>query len=230
MSRAVASTASRRRGRALRGQRLHCHAARNLGAVATALAHRLVDQHPAARRFGGAALAPAAQLAGADLVVDNHGTAPGLAQLALERIHLVPVADPANAGQADVPVAGRIVRHYLDPRHALGAQLIHHGGHRKGTVHGLAAGHGHRVVEQNLVGNVDAGRYGLANGHGTGMEIRTLTQVLEYMGITDITALANPVNPFAAHLDQRFRVTAHPGRHKVTAYSGQRFTAFRYFS
>ena len=96
-------------------------------------------------------------------------------------------------------------------------------------VHRLTAGHGHGVVEQDLVGNVDAGRYRLTDSHGTGVEVGAFTQVLEHVGVAGIAALANPVDTFATHLDEGFRVPAHPGGHEVAANAGQGLAALRDF-
>ena len=71
-------------------------------AVAAALADRVVDEHALGRIGEGAALAAAALLGGAGLVVDQHGDARDLAQLALHRVELVAMADGDAVREAGV--------------------------------------------------------------------------------------------------------------------------------
>ena len=51
--------------------------------------------------------------------------------------------------------------------------------HRKLAVHGLATGHGHGVVVENLVGHARIGRHRLADGEQAAVEVGAVTQVLE---------------------------------------------------
>ncbi|MDD9856744.1 MAG: IS1595 family transposase [Gammaproteobacteria bacterium] len=51
-----------------------------------------------------------------------------------------------------------IIRRHRQPRHALGLQLCRQLRERQRPVHRLPAGHRHRVVVEDFVGNVDAGR------------------------------------------------------------------------
>ena len=46
---------------------------------------------------------------------------------------------------------------------------------------GLPAGHGDGVIIENLIGNIDPGRDGLADGQGTGMHVSAVAEVLENM-------------------------------------------------
>ena len=75
---------------------------RLLRAVAAALADRVVDEHALGRIGEGAALAAAALLGGAGLVVDQHGEAGDLAQLALHGVELVAMADGDAVREAGV--------------------------------------------------------------------------------------------------------------------------------
>jgi hypothetical protein len=77
--------------------------------------------------------------------------------------------------------AFRIVADHLDTGHALGLDLADQGGDIQVTIHMLAAGHGHRVVEQDLVGDGELGRDRLADGQDAGVEIGPVAQVHEHM-------------------------------------------------
>ena len=187
------------------------------------------------RSLGGirvqVALAPATLLSGTGLVINQYRAARNIAQLSLHLVQLRAVVEAYVIREQflmAIVLFGLITEHH-NPTHTFSRNLLRYHRHRNLAIHGLTAGHGHCVIEQNLVSNVDAGRNGLANRHGPGMEIGALPQILEHVGITGVTALANPVDPFTAHLDQRLGVTTHPGRHKVTTDPGQRFTAFRHF-
>ena len=60
---------------------------------------------------------------------------------------------------------------------------------------GLAAGHGDGVVEEDLVGDVRAAGYRVADGERTGMVERAVAQVLEHVIALHEVALADPVGP-----------------------------------
>src|SRR5262249_12671518 len=138
-------------------QRLHRHAVRFHPAVAAAFAHQLVDDDPLVGIGELAALAPAALLGGAGLVVDQHGAAGERRQLALHRHQVVAVVNGEPRGP--VLAAGilpRLVGDHDDLLGALGGDLAGDLRHGQPAVIGLAAGHGDGVVEQDLVGDVDA--------------------------------------------------------------------------
>src|SRR5680860_832004 len=158
----------------------------------------MVDKRPLGGIRIQVTLAPATLLCSTGLVVNQNGTAGNVTQCPLYSIQLGPVMKGYVIWKqllVAIVLFGLITKHH-NPAHALSGNLLRD--HRYGdlAIHGLAAGHGHRVVEQDLVGNVDAGRHRLANSHGSGMKIRALTQVLEYMGVADVPALAEPINPF----------------------------------
>src|SRR6185437_5471024 len=82
--------------------RLHRDAVRLVRAVATALADQLVDEDALGRIGILAALPAAALLGGAGLVVDDDGEARRLAQLALNSVELVAMADGDAGGEAGI--------------------------------------------------------------------------------------------------------------------------------
>ena len=129
-------------------ERLHRHAVALVGAVAAAFAHRVVDEHALGRIGEGAALAAAALLGGAGLVVDQHGEAGDLAQLALHGVELVAMADGDAVREvgADRVLVG-LVGDDDDLLGAFGRDLRGDLGNVQRPVMRLAAGHGDRVVE-----------------------------------------------------------------------------------
>ena len=64
----------------------------------------------------------------------------------------------------------------------------------------LAAGHRHRVVEMDPVGDVDAGDRRGADGEAAGMVVGAVADVLEDMAAGRERRLADPVGAFRAHL------------------------------
>ena len=137
--------------------RLHAQAVALHRAVAAAFAHQLVDHHALGRLDQRAALAAAALLGGAGLVVDQDGAARQLAQLLLDGIELVAVVHRHARGQPALHglVLLGLVGDDDDLLRAFGVELAGHLGHPQRAVDRLAAGHRHRVVEQDLVGDVD---------------------------------------------------------------------------
>jgi hypothetical protein len=91
---------------------------------------------------------------------------PELAELALDAVQLVAVVHGHAGGQVVAPrMSGSSVTMTSLPR--LREQAVHDLQHRVAfgpLAHALAAGHGHRVVVEHLVGDVGAGRDALADG------------------------------------------------------------------
>ena len=137
-------------------------------------------------RFGGigerAALAPAALFGGAGLVVDEHRDAGDLAQLALHRVEVVAVVHRhARREVRHAVVLLRLVGHDDDLLHALGGHLARDHRHGERAVDRLAAGHRDRVVEEDLVGDVDVGRDRGADREQARMEVGAVAQVREHV-------------------------------------------------
>src|SRR5215470_18083732 len=74
-------------------ERLHRDAVRGLRAVAAALADEVVDEGALGRIGIESALAATALFGGAGLIVDQHRQPLGLAQLALQLVHLAAMMD-----------------------------------------------------------------------------------------------------------------------------------------
>lgn len=76
--------------------------------------------------------------------------------------------------------------------------LLRHHRHGDGAIHRLPAGHGHRVVVQNLVGDVDLGRHRRADRQVTGMEVSAIAEVLKHVWQGRKRRLADPRRAFTA--------------------------------
>ncbi|CUJ49355.1 Uncharacterised protein [Achromobacter xylosoxidans] len=210
-------------------QRLHRQAMRFLRTIATAFAHAFVDDH-APRRVGiGAALAAAALLGGTGLVVDQYRHAGVFAQFAHHRVQLVAMPDRharRHAGHALVFL--RLVGHHHDLVDAFGRHLAADHRHADGAVDRLPAGHGHRVVEQDLVGDRRLGRHRRADRQQARMEVGAVAEVGEHVLFLGERRLPQPRHALAAHLRVHLRVAAHPGHHVVAADAGHAARAFRH--
>ena len=208
--------------------RQHRHAVALHRAIAAAFAHPFVDEEPARRVHHLALLAAAALLGGAGLLVDQHGDARHFAQAALHRIELAAVVELGAGRKAvlDRRVLADVVgqhHHLLD---AFAFHLTGDGIDADHAVHRLAAGHGHRVVEQDLVGERGLGRHRLADGEVARMVVGAVAQVLEHMRHLGEHRVRDPVHALAAHLDQARGVAVHPVGHEVAADAGAGAGAF----
>ncbi len=167
------------------------------------------------------ALAAAALLGGAGLVVDQDGDAGDFRELLLHGHEPVAVMDGEALGPVLVlGVFPGLVGDDDDALDALGRHLArdHRDGERAVVV--LAAGHGDRVIEQDLVGDVDAGRDRGADRQDAGVVIGAVAEILEYVLALGERRLADPVGALAAHLGEAQRVAVHPDDHGVAADAG----------
>src|SRR5690606_3869098 len=123
---------------------------------------------------------------------------------------------------------GLVVIDYV-ARVIFAAQLLADLRHRDRAVHRLATGHGDRVVEQDLVGDVGARRHRLADRQVAGMIIGAFAHVLEHVRHFYIAGQADPVGALAAHLGQAAGVAVHPRGHVMATHAGQRLAAFGHF-
>src|SRR3546814_2686342 len=73
----------------------------------------------------------------------------------------------------------RVVRHDHDARRAFCRDLRGNAIDRQLAIHRLSTSHGHGVVEQELVRDVDAGSARSADGQGARMEIGAVTEILK---------------------------------------------------
>ena len=105
----------------------------------------------------------------------------------------------------------------LAPSAATCARDLRHG---EAAVVRLAAGHRDRVVEQDLVGDVGAGRDRGADRQVAGVVVGAVAEVLEHVRALGERRLADPVGALAAHLGEARGVAVHPLHHVVAADAG----------
>ena len=150
-----------------------------------------------------------------------------LAQLALQALELAAVMHGHGRRQAvRAGVLLRLVGHDDDRLHALADELLRDAGDREVPFDGLPARHRDGVVEQDLVGHVDAGRDGGANRERARVRVGAVAQVLEHVLRVGERRLPDPRRALAAHLRERHRVAVHPRRHVVAADAADGAAAF----
>ena len=136
-------------------QRLHRNAVGGHRAVATALANALVDEHALLRIGIESALAAATLFGGAGLVVDQYREALDLAQFLLDRIEIAAVMDGRTGGDIVRRILVGFVGDDGELLRPFRRYLMRDLRHRQAAFGRLAAGHRHRIVVENLVGDVD---------------------------------------------------------------------------
>ena len=115
-----------------------------------------------------------------------------------------------------------------DALRPLGGDLAGDLRHGQAAVIGLAAGHRHRVVEQDFVGDVGVGGDGGADRHVAGVIVGAVAEVLKDVRAGGERRLADPVRALAAHLGVAERRTVHPLRHEMAADAGIGAHPFRH--
>ena len=199
-------------------QRLHRDAVRHDATVAAAFADKLIDDDALVRIRISAALAPPAFLGRAGLVIDQDGAARCLCELDLHLVELVAVMD----GQAGRPpgirwIFFRLVRHHEHALDAFGRNLARDLRHGKAAVVRLAAGHGHGVIEQDFVGDVDARRDRRPDRQIARVIVGAVAEILEYVAAFRERRLADPIRALGAHLGEARGAPVHPLHHVVAA-------------
>ena len=106
----------------------------------------------------------------------------------------------------------RLVGDDDDALGAFGRHLARDLRHRQAAVVGLAAGHRDGVVEQDLVGDVDARRDRGADRQVAGMVVGAVAEILEHVRALGERRLADPVRALAAHLGEARGRAVHPLR------------------
>ena len=123
----------------------------------------------------------------------------------------------------------RLLAHHRDRANALGMELAGDVRHQQAAFDRLPPGHRHRIVVEQLVGDVDAGRDRRADGQQSGMIVGAVAEVLEHVRARREGRLADPVQPLAAHLRERPRgPVLQPHRHAVAADAGRGDAALRH--
>ncbi|MGF6480660.1 hypothetical protein QFZ91_002823 [Paraburkholderia sp. JPY419] len=167
-------------------------------------------------------LPPAAFFGRAGLVVDQHGHAVGVAQLALHGVHFAAMVKRRALRKLAVMtvVFLGLVADHDEARHAFGFDLSRDLRHRDAAVDGLTARHRDRVVIEDLVGDRRFRGDRLANRENARVKVGAVAEILEYVAGLREHRMRRPVDAFAAHLNQSGRVALHPRRHEMTADAG----------
>ncbi len=181
---------------------LHRQAVALDAAVTAALTHGLVDDDAGAAHRELAAFALTTRVGRALLVVDQHRDAFDVAQHALGLVEPITVPQQGSRGQAVHGVARRVVGAHHDLADALGGQLVGELGNAQCALGVLGTGHRDRGVVQQLVGDVDPGGHAGLDRQLPGVEIGSVTDVLEDVLDVGERGLADPLCAFATHLRQ----------------------------
>src|ERR1700730_15758471 len=184
-------------------ERLDRNAVGGLRTVAAALADEVVDKDALRRIRIQPALAAATFLGGAGLIVDQNGEAFDLAQLAVNWIQLAAMMDGRAFGEILAGIFAGIVRDDRKALGALGPDLMSNLRDGQAALGGLPAGHGDRVVVENLVGNADARRRRRPQCEQARMCVGTVTEILKDVGLAGEGRLADPAHAFGAHMRDR---------------------------
>ena len=134
-------------------------------AVPTTLTDGFVDKYPLRGVGDDLLLAPAALLGGTGLVVDDHRGAGYLPQFPLDLVQFIPVVEGGIPGeQGTIRVLVGLVGDHGDTADTLAIELMADLGHRQDPIHRLASGHGHGIVIEDLIGDIDLGGDGRPDG------------------------------------------------------------------
>ena len=211
-------------------QRLDRQAIGLHAAIATAFAHRLVDDGALGRVGIGIAFAAATLFRGAGLVIDHGRHTRLFTQFALHGIEFAAMADghafgPLGAGRILV----RLVGDHDDGPHVLSGQLARDHGRIERAVELLATGHGDRIVVQDLVRDIDLRRDRGAHRQQAGMEVGAITEVGEDVLFRRERRLSDPGHALAAHVGEEAGLAVHPGDHVMATDTGQATAAIGQF-
>src|SRR4051812_32006784 len=138
-------------------QRLHRDAIGGLRAIAAAFADAFIDEDALRRIRIEPALAAPALFRRAGLVVDQYREALDVAQFLLHGVEFAAVMDGGAGWEIVAGIFFRLVGDDCEPLGAFGRDLMRYLRNGQAALGGLAAGHGDRVIVEDLVGDVDAG-------------------------------------------------------------------------
>ena len=95
-----------------------------------------------------------------------------------------------------------------------------------GFAHALPTGHGHRVVVQNFVSDVDPSGNALAHRQHAAVKVSAVANVGKHVGVVAERLLAHPGHALTTHLGKACGAAVHPKRHEVTTNAGHGARAF----
>ena len=120
------------------------------------------------------------------------------------------------------------VRDQRDAVYSLSANHMCDGVNRDGPVDGLAARHCYRIVIEYFEGDIGLRCDRLPYRQRPGMIKGAVAEILKNVLSAIEDRACNPVDAFAAHLDESIRVAIHPVGHEVTADSRERLRTLGY--
>ena len=96
----------------------------------------------------------------------------------------------------------------------------------RALAHLLAPRHGHGVVVENFVSDIDTGRDALPNGQHATVKVSAIAHVGKHVLIVAEGLLPYPRYTFSAHLREAHCAAVHPHTHKVATYARHRARTF----
>ena len=165
------------------------------------------------------------------MVVNDDRRALDLTHFALDAVQFVAVEHAHPFGQSHAIVFFGLIGHHVDALCAFGPHAhgdLHHAVAFRALAHLLATGHGHCVVVQNLVGDVDARRNALADCQNAAVKVGAVTQVGKDVLLVAERLLTCPGHALAAHLGEADGAAVHPDAHEVAANARHGTRAFRH--
>ena len=136
-------------------------------AVTAAFTDKLVDNNDPGRIGHRATLATAALFRCACLLVDQHGYAVDIAQFPLHGVKIATMVNGCARRKRGGRELLRLITDERDALHALGPHLVCDRLDAHRAIHRLPAGHRHRIVVEDLVGDVRTRSDRLSDRHRT---------------------------------------------------------------
>ncbi len=186
-------------------------------AIAAAFTDIGIDKDPLVRIRKLPAFATASFLGSAGLHINYSRHTLVFAKLLLHQWHLRPLMHIQSLGKAcKVDIFFLIIdKGHIPHSHRLNFATNLIGG--QPAIIALTAGHGHRIIIEDFVGDIGFRHQRKPNGLNAGVVIGTVAQVLEHMVAGRERRLADPVRALAPHLGKTNGFAVHPLHHVVTA-------------
>ena len=166
------------------------------------------------------------------MVINDDGATFDLAHLALHLIEQSAVVDIDIGHQISAFVFFWLIGHDGDTFGTFSAHALRNlqsGVALRALADGLTTCHGHCIVVQNFVSDVDASRHTLAHGQDAAVEIGAVADIGKDVLVVDKRLLSHPRCSFATHLGESSGAAIHPQGHEVTTNTRHRTRTFRYF-
>ncbi len=210
-------------------QRLHRDAVRLHRAIAAAFADRGIDDHAALRILQRSPFTTPAFFGSARLHEHDGGSALHFAQRFHDGVELIAMRGLGAGRDIGGRIGIGIFRNQVDVADAFAVELEGDLLRRQFAVDMLAAGHRGRIVIEDLVGDVGAGRDGLPDRKTAGVEIGAVAEIGENVLLVGKRRDTHPRHALAPHMGVGLGVAIHPQRHEVAADARKSAAAFRHF-